>query len=62
MGCKRIIEEEIEPGYLEFGTGKGTSVNELISTVKKVTGKNLYIVKKIMFSKKQEDLWLKSHL
>ncbi len=46
MGCKRIIEEKIEPGHLEFETGKGTSVNELISTVKKVTGKNIDIVKK----------------
>lgn len=37
-GCLKIINKEITPGEYEFGSGTGTSVEELISRIKEVTG------------------------
>lgn len=40
-GCMKIIKKEIQPGEYEFGSGIGTSVEELVSIVEKVTGVTL---------------------
>ena len=41
---KMIISGELKPGDYECGTGKGTSVLELIKTVEKVTGRKVNYV------------------
>lgn len=40
---RMIIEGEVPEGYHEVGSGRGTSVNELISLVEKITGKKIKI-------------------
>ena len=43
---KMIVNGELKPGDYECGTGKGTSVLELIKTVEKVTGRKMNYVHK----------------
>lgn len=42
-GLEDIVNGRIEEGYHEMGTGTGTSVNELIQIVEKLTGKTLQV-------------------
>lgn len=39
----RIVRGEVEPGDHEVGTGKGTSVNELVGKVEKISGNRLKV-------------------
>lgn len=42
-GLEDIVEGNVQEGYHEMGTGRGTSVNELIGIVEKISGKKLEI-------------------
>lgn len=42
-GIEMILEGKIEQGYHEMGTGTGTSVNELIKLVERVSGRTLVV-------------------
>ncbi|MEM3675840.1 MAG: NAD-dependent epimerase/dehydratase family protein [Thermoplasmataceae archaeon] len=42
----KIIEGEFKPGDYEMGTGKGTTVNQLLRLVEEVSGKKLQVIRK----------------
>lgn len=55
----RIIEEDIEEGTHEIGTGIPTSVNDLLSTVEEVSGKKISAEYKPYILEEAEELYAK---
>ena len=58
----RIVSGEIKEGIYEVGTGIGTSVNDLISLVEKVSGKKLNVIKKPYIVQEAQELYAKESI
>jgi nucleoside-diphosphate-sugar epimerase len=54
------VKGNIGPGDYEIGSGKGTSVNELISLVEEVTGKKIKVEKKPFIVEEADELIAKN--
>jgi len=55
----RIVEGRIQPGSYELGTGIGTSVNELLQLVEKISGKKIPVKHEDYILDEAEELFAK---
>ncbi|MHB1439181.1 MAG: NAD-dependent epimerase/dehydratase family protein [Cuniculiplasma sp.] len=52
----RVVDGKISPGDYEIGSGKGTSVNELLNIVEKISGKKVLTEKKPFIVEEADEL------